>query len=130
MSSVTFSLVVVFEILLPLKDKLPIAKLVAPVILLVLTVSAYTVLHFLLMVPISNVISALGTRLLVRSALIVILSVSASPNVKLPSAVMLPVACMSPVTSTLPFKLIKSVAVAGATLTSPTVVVIKLLFRE
>ena len=90
MSSVTFSLVVVFEILLPLKDKLPIAKLVAPVILLVLTVSAYTVLHFLLMVPISNVISALGTRLLVRSALIVILSESPSPTVILPPKVILP----------------------------------------
>jgi len=52
------------------------------------------------------VLSISGIILLAISALNVILSVSESPNCKLPSAVIVPVACKLPITSVLPFKFI------------------------
>ena len=89
-SSVMFSLLTVLLILLPLNDKLPIPKEVAPVTLAALIVSAYTVAHLRDRLPMLYVLSAFGIRLLVRSALTVMLSVSASPIVILPPSVIFP----------------------------------------
>ena len=62
----------------------------------VVTVSAKILAQRTVLLPILYVLSAFGIRWLVKSALIVMLSVSASPTVMLPPSVMLPVTVILP----------------------------------